>query len=328
MLPEIHVKWSGLTMKQMRNHLAVKNYRRCRMNILIFGGTTEGRELAERLAGEFSATEIPREGRITVSVATELGAEELQKIDGIDILVGRMDISAMKSALCGYDLCIDATHPYAVEATKNIRKACEEASVPYWRLLREKGAVAVGHGLIHADTRTVTGLAYAGTEIAPGHMYVGTGTDTGITCVESAAEAAAFLASREGRILLTTGAKEVGAFSGIARERLYVRILPMTESLMACERAGIPHRNVIAMYGPFSQEMNEAIFRQFQIAWLVTKDAGAAGGFQEKVAAARALGVRTVVIRRPVESGASLEEILREVRSLTRLRHEDPAVCT
>ena len=49
---------------------------------------------------------------------------------------------------------------------------------------------------------------------------------------------------------------------------------------------------------------------------------------KEKVAAARALGVRTVVIRRPVESGASMEEILREVRSLTRLRHEDPAVCT
>lgn len=262
------------------------------MNILIFGGTTEGRELAERLAGEFSAMAIPREGRITVSVATELGAEELQKIDGIDILVGRMDISAMKSALSGYELCIDATHPYAVEATKNIKLACEEAGVPYRRLLREKGVEAVGHELTHA----------------------GTGTDPEITYVESAAEAAAFLASREGRILLTTGAKEVGTFSGIARERLYVRILPMTESLMACEQAGIPHRNVIAMYGPFSQEMNEAIFRQFQIAWLVTKDAGTAGGFQEKVAAALALGVRTLVIRRPVESGASMEEILREVR--------------
>ncbi len=289
----------------MSNEMAVKspadrsyaneNYRRCRVNILIFGGTTEGRELAERLAGEFSVMEIPREGRITVSVATELGAEELQKIDGIDILVGRMDISAMKSALGGYELCIDATHPYAVEATKNIKLACEEAGVPYRR---------------HAGTGTDLGVAHAGAETAPGHMYVGTGTDTGITCVESAAEAAAFLAFREGRILLTTGAKEVEVFSGIARERLYVRILPMTESLMACERAGIPHRNVIAMYGPFSQEMNEAIFRQFQIAWLVTKDAGTAGGFQEKVAAARALGVRTVVIRRPVESGASMEEIL------------------
>ena len=307
---------------------ANENYRRCRVNILIFGGTTEGRELAERLAGEFSVMEIPREGRITVSVATELGAEELQKIDGIDILVGRMDISAMKSALGGYELCIDATHPYAVEATKNIKLACEEAGVPYRRLLREKGAEAADHELTHAGTGTDLGVAHAGAETAPGHMYVGTGTDTGITCVESAAEAAAFLAFREGRILLTTGAKEVEVFSGIARERLYVRVLPMTESLMACERAGIPHRNVIAMYGPFSQEMNEAIFRQFQIAWLVTKDAGTAGGFQEKVAAARALGVRTVVIRRPVESGASMEEILREVRSLTRLRHEDPAVCT
>ena len=322
----------------MSNEMAVKspadrsyaneNYRRCRVNILIFGGTTEGRELAERLAGEFSVMEIPREGRITVSVATELGAEELQKIDGIDILVGRMDISAMKSALGGYELCIDATHPYAVEATKNIKLACEEAGVPYRRLLREKGAEAADHELTHAGTGTDLGVAHAGAETAPGHMYVGTGTDTGITCVESAAEAAAFLASREGRILLTTGAKEVGAFSGIARERLYVRILPMTESLMACERAGIPHRNVIAMYGPFSQELNEAIFRQFQIVWLVTKDAGAAGGFQEKVAAALALGVRTVVIRRPIESGASMEEILREVRSLTSLRHEDPAVCT
>ena len=228
------------------------------MNILIFGGTTEGRELAERIAGEFSVMEIPREGRITVSVATELGAEELQKIDGIDILVGRMDISAMKSALGGYELCIDATHPYAVEATKNIKLACEEAGVPYRRLLREKGAEAADHELTHAGTGTDLGVAHAGAETAPGHMYVGTGTDTGITCVESAAEAAAFLAFREGRILLTTGAKEVEVFSGIARERLYVRVLPMTESLMACERAGIPHRNVIAMYGPFSQEMNEA----------------------------------------------------------------------
>ena len=152
--------------------------------------------------------------------------------------------------------------------------------------------------------------------------------DPEMVYVRPAEDAAAFLVSREGRILLTTGAKEVEVFSGIARERLYVRVLPMTESLMACERAGIPHRNVIAMYGPFSQEMNEAIFRQFQIAWLVTKDAGTAGGFQEKVAAALALGVRTVVIRRPVESGASMEEILREVRRLTSLRHEDPGVCT
>ena len=91
----------------------------------------------------------------------------------------------------------------------------------------------------------------------------------------------------------------------------------MTASLLACERAGVPHRNVVAMYGPFSQEMNEAILRQFRIDWLVTKEAGEAGGFPEKIAAARAAGVRTVVIRRPVEHGVSLEEILQEVRKLS-----------
>ena len=105
------------------------------MNILIFGGTTEGRELAERLAAEILKRRCPESQReqnseerkrdfLTVSVATELGAEELQKIEGIGILVGRMDIPAMKKTLCGYDLCIDATHPYAVEATENIRTAC------------------------------------------------------------------------------------------------------------------------------------------------------------------------------------------------------------
>ena len=265
------------------------------VNILIFGGTTEGRELAERLAAEIPKRGWPESHReqnfeerkrdlLTVSVATELGAEELQKIEGIGILVGRMDIPAMKRALCGYDLCIDATHPYAVEATKNIRTACEETGVQYRRLLREPGIEA---------------------------------NDPEVVYVSSAEDAAAFLVSREGRILLTTGAKEVGAFSEIARERLYVRILPMTASLLACERAGVPHRNVVAMYGPFSQEMNEAILRQFRIEWLVTKEAGEAGGFPEKIAAARAAGVRTVVIRRPVEHGVSLEEILPEVRKLS-----------
>ena len=265
------------------------------VNILIFGGTTEGRELAERLAAEIPERGWPKSQRaqndaerkrdfLTVSVATELGAEELQKIEGIGILVGRMDIPAMKKTLCGYDLCIDATHPYAVEATKNIRTACEETGVQYRRLLREPGEETNGPEVVY---------------------------------VSSAEDAAAFLVSREGRILLTTGAKEVGAFSEIARERLYVRILPMKESLLACERAGVPHRNVVAMYGPFSQEMNEAILRQFRIDWLVTKEAGEAGGFPEKIAAARAAGVRTVVIRRPVEHGVSLEEILQEVRKLS-----------
>ena len=79
--------------------------------------------------------------------------------------------------------------------------------------------------------------------------------------------------------------------------------------MSACEALGIPRRNVIAMQGPFSRELNEALIRQYQIAYLATKDGGTAGGFPEKAQAARNTGVKLIVIRRPEESGATFDEI-------------------
>ena len=180
-------------------------------------------------------------------------------------------------------LCIDATHPYAKHVTVSVKAACEEAGVEYLRLLRP-----------------------------PCDME-------GAVIVEDAAEAAAYLLAHEGRVLLTTGAKELPAFSGIAPERIFPRILPTHEGLSACERASIPHRNIIAMQGPFSRELNEAILRQYAIRYLVTKDGGSPGGFPEKAEAAEALGVKLIVIRRPRETGLSYEQIL---MLCDRLLHE------
>lgn len=74
------------------------------------------------------------------------------------------------------------------------------------------------------------------------------------------------------------------------------------------ESLGIPPRHVIAMQGPFSFELNCALIRDLDIACMVTKASGAAGGFDEKVDAARACGIRLVVLHRPVqEEGVSWE---------------------
>ncbi len=134
--------------------------------------------------------------------------------------------------------------------------------------------------------------------------------DCGAVCVDSADSAAAYLEKTEGRILLTTGSKELNAFAKIPVERLYVRVLPTAESIALCERAGISYRNTIAMVGPFTREMNAATMRQYKIAWMVTKDSGKTGGFDEKLEACRKTGVRPVVIARPRESGLSMEEVL------------------
>ena len=235
--------------------------------ILIFGGTTEGRLLAQALS---------RRGvSAAVSVATKLGAEELSGLPGITPLVGRRTAEEMAALLSGYDKCVDATHPYAREVSANIRSACRSAGVPLRRLLRRESP------------------------LPPDSVRV-----------DSAGAAAALLAGREGNILLATGAKELPAFAPLDQSRLFPRVLPAEESLLACRRAGIPPKNIIAMHGPFSQKLNEALLEQFHIRWLVTKDGGAAGGFPEKAAAAQSAGAALVVIRRPAETGEDLPSIL------------------
>ena len=245
------------------------------MKILLFGGTTEGRVLAQTLLALGHA--------VTVSVATALGAEMLGDFPKDHILTGRLEQPAIARRLPDYALCIDATHPYAVEATKNIRAAAESAGVGYLRLLRPASP------------------------LPEGCLVFG-----------SAGQAAEALAQKEGNLLLATGAKELPQFAAIPPQRFYPRVLPTRESIAACEAAGIPHRNIIAMQGPFSFALNQAMMEQFHIRWLVTKDGGAAGGFDEKAAAAAAAGAQLVVIRRPPEEGETADEVLKRCKEMIR----------
>ena len=197
------------------------------------------------------------------------------------VLTGRLDADGMTEVLRGADMCIDATHPYAVQATATIRAAAGRVGVSYHRLLRRSSTLPEGS-----------------------------------VVVNSAEEAAKYLVQAEGNILLTTGTKELPAFSGLDSACLYPRVLPTEESLVVCDAAGIPKRNIIAMRGPFSKELNLALLHQFEIRFLVTKDGGAAGGFDEKAAAAAEAGVTLLVIRRPMEEGEDFCAILRHCREL------------
>ena len=247
------------------------------MKLVIFSGTTEGRKLSHELA---------RLGaEVTVCVATEYGREEQGDAAGVTVLSGRLERLAMSRVVSGMNLCVDATHPYAAQASQNIRAACEREHTPLLRLLRDEGSV-------------------------PPEAEV----------FASAGEAAAWLGRTQGNILLTTGAKELDVFSPLGGERLYPRVLPRTDSLTACQAAGIPSRNILALQGPFSQELNEALIRQYHIQYLVTKDGGQAGGFGEKAAAAKAAGAKLVLIRRPQEDGLDYEAVLKKCREMMGCR--------
>ena len=244
------------------------------MKIVIFGGTSEGRELSCELAKAGA--------EVIVSVASEFGVEEQGAAEGVRVECGAKDEDGIRSLIRGADLVIDATHPYAVIVTDNIRRAAEAEGVERLRLLREES----------------TGTDRSGDE-------------ADIRYAADAARAAEMAAQLGGRVLLTTGSKDLGIYAdSIDPEQLYPRVLPLVSSIEACENAGIPHRNIIAVQGPFSEEMNRAVIREYEIDVMVTKDSGAAGGFSEKISAARDCRIPVVVIARPEEEGLSFDEIL------------------
>ena len=110
-------------------------------NILIFAGTTEGRQLAEYAVKEG----IP----CIVSAATEYGEELLEndlqlrkekhKKSELRVIQGRMDQQEMEAFFEKEQvgLVIDATHPFAVIVTENIQRACKNSGIEYLRCLRD-----------------------------------------------------------------------------------------------------------------------------------------------------------------------------------------------
>ena len=128
--------------------------------------------------------------------------------------------------------------------------------------------------------------------------------------MDSPEEAAACLSERAGNILLAIGAKGLPAFAGLDPTRLYPRVLPVEGESGGLPPGGIPTRNIIAMHGPFSRALNAAILEQYRIRWMVTKDGGAAGGFGEKLAAARDAGGGAGDHRPPGGDGDDLEDVL------------------
>lgn len=250
--------------------------------VLIFGGTTEGRILAEYC----SENRIPA----YVSVVTDYGSKLLPEDLFIKTVTGAMDSGEIRTFLenHGIELVVDATHPYARNVTGNIKAACLDTKTAYLRYLREGRG-----GENRGEEKKAVDMEKQG-------------------CVFSTAgEAADWLEGTDGTIFVTTGSNELERFAGSEklRERIYVRVLPSASAVSKCEELGIAGARLICMQGPFTKEMNVAMLRHVNAAYLVTKEAGTAGGFEEKIQAAKECGVSVVVISRPEETGDSSDEI-------------------
>lgn len=237
-------------------------------DLILFAGTTEGRELAELARGLGIKT--------VACVATDYGESLIEEGGSLSVNMGRLGEEAMKDLIRAEAprLVLDATHPYADIVSRTIVSACKATGARYGRVQRE----------------------------AESHEG----------CLEfpDLAALAEHLDKTPGVVFSSLGTKEAAGLSGVsgAAERIWLRVLPSVDGLKMCLSAGFPAKHIICMQGPFSADLNEAMFEAVGAKILLTKDTGSAGGFPEKLEAARRCGMQVFVIKRPQDiPGESLD---------------------
>ncbi|WDC85618.1 precorrin-6A/cobalt-precorrin-6A reductase [Caloramator sp. mosi_1] len=71
-------------------------------------------------------------------------------------------------------------------------------------------------------------------------------------------------------------------------DRRYIyRILPSVEGLNECIKQNIELDRIIAIKGPFSEEFNMAMLKEYRADYIVMKNSGILGGTIEKINAAK-----------------------------------------
>lgn len=245
----------------------------------LYAGTTEGRLVASMLT---------RRGIETYCfVATKSGEEVLTDSSLLHISVGRQSQEDMKKRILELapNLIIDATHPYAVEVSNNIYEAARQTGTKLIRVVRE--------------------------------CFYSEGEDQayGFDCLDDLIDWLNSDDNKNLKIFSTLGAKEVRALTGINdyKKRLIVRILPATESINLCKDAGLDDSNILAKMPPFTAGDNEEMFGSSGCGIMITKDTGIAGGFAEKMDAARKLGLKVGIIKRPKENSDVIKMDMQQI---------------
>lgn len=251
--------------------------------ILFLAGTSDARALAVRLQNNGYS--------LLATVVTQSAADSLAE-EKIPHHIGRLTAEEMQS-LCKQNSCtciLDASHPFAEEASKQSMAAAQALNIPYIRFERKQEHYQ--HSLI--------------------------------TEVDSYQQAAQLALQKCGTIMLTTGSKTLKTFTDVLHGqegiRVIARMLPNIENMEKCQELGIAQRDIVAIQGPFTKELNTALYKQYGVTVMITKESGKVGSVDEKIDAALECGIEIILIKRPqikygqqYETFEEVEEALKQL---------------
>ena len=231
--------------------------------ILVLGGTSDSLKICYRLTS-IGINEF------ILSVATEFG-KDLAESYASEIVVGKMDKKEMVEFIHENEIrqIIDATHPYAVDVSRNAMDACEETDIKYIRFERKS---------------LLEDITYQGGFI--------------VDTIEEACNMITGHSEWE-NVFVATGSKNLGTYVKLLKSKnITARVLPTSDVMRHCESLGLNADNIIAVKGPFSKEFNVALLKHANIDVVVTKESGFAGGFTDKIDACAELDIPVIIIKR------------------------------
>lgn len=226
--------------------------------ILVLAGTIDGRQIADALT--------KNNYKCIVSV---FGENAVSLIEGQNVVSGGMNYNEMLNFFDenGITTVVDATHPFAIEVSKNAILACKDANVNYIRF--ERDSISYDY--------------------------------SNVTLFSSHQEVIDELNKTNVNVFLTIGTKSLDLYTkGINDiKRLAARVLSDTKSVEKCVDLGLTPKQIIAVCGAFSTQFNHQMFLEYGANVVVTKESGTAGGVLEKIEAAKMLNIPIYIVKRP-----------------------------
>lgn len=223
-----------------------------RINLLILAGTIEASQLAQQVSRANIQAHLSYAGRVERPKPQPL-PRRVGGFGGVEGLKRYLTENAISHV-------VDATHPFAVQMSRNAADACADLNVPL--------------------------LAFHRPEWKPmkGDHW---------TMVPDIPAAVSSLGGPTQRIMLALGRMHLGAFAAQPQHHYLLRLVdpPSTELTL-------PNREIVVSRGPFTKEGDLALLREHRIDLVVCKNSGGNAAVS-KLVAARELSLPVLMISRP-----------------------------
>ncbi len=255
------------------------------MRVMVMAGTSDAVGIIGKLA-EYEDLEV------IATTTTRYGGDLALSAGADEIIIGRLGVKEITDLLevNEIDLLVDATHPFASEASLNAIKSANKSGKTYIRYERPSTKI-------------------------PDHDRV-----IQVSSFQEAADMSMeIIDNNQGKMMHLAGVSTLHHMINVINPNLIVvRVLPVIYSIKKCIEIGIPAVNIVAMQGNFSKDFNKALMKEYAVVVVVTKESGETGGTLSKIKAAIELEIPIIIVKRPVIPELENEIIFTDLDLLVR----------